>query len=171
MKKLVIVSAIAVGLSGSMSASMPDVTGWQSVANASATLVKDKQVQQRAQQSVRKIVMSLQEFVSYGMNKIAENSDKQGKANLKEVLNRVEKLLGKYTVAFEAGDFDALSEKTQQEITQSVQELVMICMPLMAMISQADVSFSKDDAFVKSLRMEFFNGIRTMVAQVNKDLK
>ncbi len=177
MKKLMLAGVIAVGLIGTSNADnaeqcdfvMPmGQAGWRTVADASVELVKDTQLQVEAEKSIKKIVAVLQKFALFGLKKVAEKSDAQGKENLKELLGRLELLLEKFAPAIERDDMSALDEKAQEECQQLIQELEMFALPLIIMLDQSDLN---DGALIKSLRAELVVGVRSMIVHMNDELK
>ncbi len=167
MKKLIALSVLAVSVHGAVYAE----GDWRSIPNAAVVAQQDKELQAQAQKSVRQMVSALDDFVSLAMRKIAANSSRQDKENLKEILTQFEQLLAMYRVAFEEGNEDLMDRKTQQEFAQGAQELMMNCMPLVAVFAENKSGQPIDDALAKSIRVELFEGVQKMVSQINKNLK
>lgn len=176
MKKIALTLMMTVGMHGYIISQTPEQvfleqSGWQTVAKASVQLAKDEKTQQQAVQSIKKIMQAVQEFVEFGLKEVADKSDKQGKENIKKVLDQLDGVMNAYMPAIEKGDFYALSEKEQDACNQAVQEMVMFCMPLIAMLNQSDISFSMEDALLKKVWIEFISGLQQSLSHVKKEIK
>ena len=156
----------AVSLTGYARTPDPAQQDWKHLMDITMEVSTDKEVQR----SIDQLMVAFKNTMRLSFRKIARKSSVSQKQKLAALLHILNQLLVKYAAAIESGNIDALDEKTQEEINQLGQEMMILVLPAL-MTMQDPKTAHASEALLKDLRVKAFNGLRDTVAQLSKDLQ